>query len=101
MYTKITDLHEVSVGASGGIFGLMGVSLAALFFDIKSFKKIDKLTLIVSSVYGILVTSYIVDLGWSTMCHNVALLLGLAIGALIILPFFILKKVKFASKDIN
>ncbi|MDE7396053.1 MAG: rhomboid family intramembrane serine protease, partial [Clostridiales bacterium] len=30
----------ISVGASIGIFGLAGVSLAALFFDIKSFKKV-------------------------------------------------------------
>ena len=86
----------VSVGASGGVFGLMGASVAAIFYDMKSFKHIKKPTLIVSAVYGIIVT-YVVGFGWSTMCHNVALLLGLAIGALIILPFFILKKRKFAS----
>lgn len=87
----------VSVGASGGVFGLMGVSLAALFFDIKEFKKIDKPTVVVSAIYGILPT-YIFDFGWTTVCHNVALILGLTIGALIILPFFILKKGKFAPK---
>lgn len=88
----------VSVGASGGAFGLVGVSLAALFFDIKSFKKIGKPTLIVSALYGIIPT-YIMDFGWTTVCHNVALLLGLAVGTIIILPFFILKRGKFAKKE--
>lgn len=88
-----------SVGASGGIFGLVGASLAAVFFDIKSFKKIGKPTIIVACVYGVL-TTYVVGWGWTTVCHNVALILGLAIGAAIILPFFLLKKGKFAPTQI-
>ena len=87
-----------SCGASGGIFGLMGASLAAIFFDIKSIKKIGKPTLIVSAVYGISVT-YIVSFGYSTVCHNVAFVLGLLVGTLIILPFFILKKGKFSPEN--
>ncbi len=87
---------DISVGASGGIFGLVGASLAAIFFNIKSFKKISKPTLIVSAVYGVL-TTYIVSFGWTTLCHNVALLLGLAFGTIIILPFYILKKGKYAE----
>lgn len=87
----------VSVGASGGVFGLIGVSLAALIFDIKEFKKIGKPTIIVSAIYGVLPT-YIFDFGWTTVCHNVAFILGLVIGTLIVLPFFILKKGKFAPK---
>lgn len=85
----------VSVGASGGVFGLIGVSLSALFFDIKSFKKIGMPTIVVSAIYGV-VPTYIMDFGWTTVCHNVALVLGLAVGTAIILPFFILKKGKFA-----
>lgn len=81
----------VSVGASGGIFGLIGAALAALFFDIKKFKEISKLTIVMSAIYGV-VPTYIIDFGWTTVCHNVALILGLAIGALIILPFFLVKK---------
>ncbi len=89
--------NNVSLGASGGIFGLMGFSLAAIFFDIKSFKQIKMPTLIVSVIYGILVT-YVVGLGWGTLCHNVALIIGLVIGTLIILPFYFLKKGKFAPE---
>lgn len=85
----------ISNGASGGVFGLAGAALASLFFDIKSFKKIDKTTIIISAIYGIMVT-YVVSFGWTTVCHNVAFCLGLALGALITLPFFILKKGKFA-----
>ena len=53
----------ISVGASGGVFGLIGACLAAIFFDIKSFKSIGKPTIIVAAVYGVL-TTYIVGLGW-------------------------------------
>lgn len=83
------------MGASGGIFGLIGALLAAIFFDIKSFKKIGLPTIIVSAAYGFL-TTYVVSFGWTTVCHNVAFVLGLAVGTLIILPFFLLKKGKFA-----
>ncbi len=85
----------ISNGASGGVFGLAGAAFASVLFDIKSFKKIDKPTIIVSAIYGILVT-YVVSFGWTTVCHNVGFCLGLAFGALIILPFFIFKKGKFA-----
>ena len=88
----------VSVGASGGIYGLMGASLAAIFFDIKSFKNISRNTLLVSAAYGIL-TTYVVSFGWTTVCHNVALVLGLALGTLIILPFFLMKNNIFAEHD--
>lgn len=71
----------VSVGASGGIFALAGASLAALLFDVKSFKQIGKSTLIVSAIYGVL-TTYVVNFGWTTVCHNVSFILGLIlIGA--------------------
>lgn len=86
-----------SMGASGGIFGLIGVSLAAIFFDIKSFKKIGMPTIIVMAVYGFL-TTYVVSLGWTTLCHNVALIVGLVVGTLLILPFYLLKKGKFATQ---
>lgn len=89
------SLSMPSMGASGGIFGLMGFTLAALFFDIKSFKKIGKPTIIVSAVYGVL-TTYVVSFGWTTVCHNVALVLGLVLGTMLILPFFLLKKGKYA-----
>lgn len=89
--------QAVSIGASGGVFGLIGVSLAALFFDIKQFKKIGMPTVIVSAMYGVLPT-YILDFGWTTVCHNVGFVLGLAIGTLIVLPFFLLKKGKFAPQ---
>ncbi len=85
----------ISVGASGGVYGLMGACLAAIFFDLKSFKQIGKPTIMVSAIYGVL-TTYVVSFGWTTVCHNVALILGLIIGAAIILPFFLLKKGKFA-----
>lgn len=96
---KAAEVEQaVSVGASGGVFGLIGVSLCALFFDIKSFKNIGLPTIIVSALYGVIPT-YIIDFGWTTVCHNVAFVLGLAIGAAIILPFYILKKGKFAKED--
>ncbi len=97
MFPNAATDNSVSVGISGGVFGLIGCSLAAIFFDIKSIKKIDRATIVVSAIYGV-VTTYIVSFGWTTLCHNVALLLGLLIGTLLILPFFLLKKGKFATK---
>lgn len=95
---KAEEVAEtVSVGASAGIFGLAGAGLCTIFFDMKSFKKIGKPTIIVSVIYGIF-TTYIVGWGWTTVCHNVAFLLGLAFGAAIILPFYILRKGKFATE---
>ncbi len=88
---------QVGAGASGGIFGLIGALVAAIFFDIKSFKSIDRTTVIVSAIYGFL-TTYVASFGWTTVCHNVAMALGLAIGTAIVLPFYLLKKGKFAPK---
>ena len=84
---------NISSGCSGGVFGLIGVSLAALFFDIKSFKKIGLPTIIASAIYGVL-TTYVLNLGWTTLCHNIAMVLGLAFGTAIVLPFYLLKKRK-------
>ncbi len=95
---KESTLAQVSMGASGGIFGLIGVSLAALFFDIKSFKKIGKPTLIASAIYGVL-TTYIASFGWTTVCHNVSMILGLIVGTVIILPFYLLKKGKYRPEN--
>ena len=96
---KFKEVYSMpSCGASGGIFALIGIALAALFFDIRGFKEIDKPTLIISAIYGVL-TTYVVSFGWTTVCHNVSLILGLIIGVLIILPFFLLKKGKFARTD--
>ncbi len=95
MFPNAASDNSVSVGISGGIFGLVGCSLTAIFFDIKSFKKIDLPTIIVSAIYGVL-TTYVVSFGWTTLCHNVALVLGLFFGTALILPFRILKKGKFA-----
>lgn len=93
---KFAEIYAMpSCGASGGIFALIGASLAALIFDIKGFKKIGKPTLIISAIYGVL-TTYVVSFGWTTICHNVSLILGLVFGVVIILPFFLLKKGKFA-----
>ncbi len=94
------SLSTISTGASGGIYGIMGLSLAAIFFDIKSIKEMDKTAIIVLAGYGFL-TTYWISFGWTTICHNVSLLLGLALGTLIILPFFILKKGKFAPENKN
>ncbi len=94
----IETSNYITCGSSGGIFGLMGMGLASLFFNTKSFKEIDKSTLTMSLFYGI-TTTYIVDFGWTTVCHNVALILGLIFGTIIILPFYILKKGKFYTKD--
>ena len=74
---------------------MIGATLATVFFDLKSFKKISLPTIIVVGIYGFL-TTYVVSFGWTTVCHNVAFFLGLALGTLIILPFFLLKKGKFA-----
>ncbi len=90
--------NSVSVGISGGVFGLVGCCLAAIFFDIKSFKKIGKPTIIVSAIYGVL-TTYVVSFGWTTLCHNVALIVGLILGTALILPFRLLKKGKFAPEN--
>lgn len=88
--------NQLSVGASGGIFGLIGAGLAAVLFDIKSFENIRPLTIITAAVYGVLPT-YFLSLGWTTVCHNVGFFLGLITGVLIILPFFLLKKGKFSA----
>lgn len=82
---------SISVGISGGVFGLVGCSLAAIFFDIKSFKKIGNVTIIVSAIYGVL-TTYVVSFGWTTLCHNIALILGLILGTLYILILRLFKK---------
>lgn len=93
---KFAEIYAMpSCGASGGIFALIGASLAALFFDIKSLKQIGKPTLIISAIYGVL-TTYVASFGWTTICHNVSLILGLVFGVVLILPFFLLKKGKFA-----
>ncbi len=91
---------SVSVGISGGVFGLVGCSLAAIFFDIKSFKKIDQVTIIVSAVYGVL-TTYVVSFGWTTLCHNVALILGLILGTIYILILRIFKKKKESPENVS
>ena len=88
---KEETLATVAMGASGGIFGLIGVSLAAIFFDIKSIAKIGKPTLIVSAIYGVL-TTYVVSFGWTTVCHNVSMTLGLVFGTAVILPFYLYRK---------
>ena len=93
-------LNQMSCGASGGVFGITGISVAAILFDVKSIKEIGKPTLIVSAIYGI-VTTYVVSFGWTTVCHNVALVLGIAFGTAIILPFFLLKKGKFAPPAVE
>lgn len=90
----------MSEGASGGIFGLIGTSLAAIFFNIKSFKSIGLPTIIVAAIYGVL-TTYVVSFGWTTVCHNVSLLLGLALGTAVILPFYIIKKKKGQRNTID
>lgn len=90
--------NSVSVGISGGVFGLVGCSLASIFFDIKSFKKISSTTIIVSAIYGVL-TTYIVSFGWTTLCHNVALIIGLLLGTIFILIYRLLKKDKFSFKE--
>lgn len=92
--------NTISMGASSGIFGLAGVSLAALLFNIKSFKSVGLPTIIVSVIYGVF-TTYIASFGWTTLCHNVAIILGLFIGTLIILPFYILKKKKISSGKVD
>ncbi len=93
MFPNAAVDDSVSVGISGGIFGLVGCSLASLLFDVKSFKKIDKPTLIVSAIYGVL-TTYVVSFGWTTLCHNVALILGLASGTAYTLLLRLIKKRK-------
>lgn len=90
--------NSVSVGISGGVFGLVGCSLASIFFDIKSFKKISSTTIIVSAIYGVL-TTYIVSFGWTTLCHNVALIIGLLLGTILIIMSRLLKKDKFSFKE--
>ena len=90
--------NSVSVGISGGVFGLVGCSLASIFFDIKSFKKISLPTIIVSAIYGVL-TTYIVSFGWTTLCHNVALIIGLLLGTILIIMSRLLKKDKFSFKE--
>ncbi len=98
MVPSAAEEQSVSVGISGGVFGLVGCSLAALFFDIKSFKKIGLPTIIIAAIYGVL-TTYVVSFGWTTLCHNVALVLGLILGTAFILPFRLLKKGKFAPEN--
>lgn len=90
--------NSVSVGISGGVFGLVGCSLASIFFDIKSFKKISLPTIVVSAIYGVL-TTYIVSFGWTTLCHNVALIIGLLLGTILIIMSRLLKKDKFSFKE--
>ncbi len=90
--------NSISVGISGGIFGLVGCSLVAIFFDIKSLKKIGRSTIIVSAIYGIL-TTYIVSFGWTTLCHNVSLVLGLLLGTAFILVLRVFKIEKNNTKE--
>ena len=72
-------VSDVAGGASGGVFGLMGIGLATGLVNHKEFKKISGKGKIFLAFYG-LATTYVLSANWTTLIHNVALLYGVVIG---------------------
>lgn len=79
----------LNVGASSGVFGLMGAGLVLCFLNKGNWNGLRRPVKILLAVYGIL-TSYLVGLGWSTICHNV----GFILGAIIMLVLYQLPTIR-------
>ena len=80
-FLNVTD--TATGGASGAVFGLMGIVAAYNFFDRKNrfiFTKAQKFFLI---VYGVVFT-YFMGI-WTIACHNLGLLMGFTLGIGLIL----------------
>lgn len=72
----------LNVGASSGVFGLMGAGLALCLLDRENWSGLKRSGKILLAVYGVL-TTYLFGVGWSTLCHNVAFVLGCAAMAVL------------------
>ncbi len=88
---------EVSAGASGAIFGLMGVGLVICLFSKDKFKSMKLSSKIVLAIYGVVFTYLANDefISWTTFAHNNGFIIGIII--MLILYFAsdkIRKKVK-------
>lgn len=69
---------SLNVGSSSGVFGLMGAGFVLCFLNRTNWTGLQRSTKIVLAVYGIL-TSYVLGLGWSTLCHNISFILGILV----------------------
>lgn len=71
--------NAVSVGASGAIFGLMGVGLVICLLNKKKFKLMKLSHRIVLLLYGVIFT-YLANgklITWTTFAHNIGFIVGI------------------------
>ncbi len=82
MYNSSYDINTaVCAGASGAVFGLMGVGLVICFFNRDKFKSMKLSHKIVLALYGIIFTYFANDelISWTTFSHNNGFIVGIMI----------------------
>ncbi len=82
MYNSSYDMNTaVCAGASGAVFGLMGVGLIICLFNRDKFKSMKLSHKIVLALYGIIFT-YLANgelISWTTFAHNNGFIVGIII----------------------
>lgn len=94
IYNPSFDFNSVvSAGASGAIFGLMGIGLVICLFNKEKFKIMKRSHKIVLALYGIIFT-YLANgelITWTTFAHNTGLFVGIIC---MIILYFISPKIR-------
>lgn len=80
LYNPSFDIKNVvSVGASGAIFGLMGVGIIICIFGKNKFQSMKLSHKVILAIYGIVFT-YLANgsfISWTTFAHNIGLIIGI------------------------
>lgn len=85
--------RAVSMGASGAIFGLMGIGLVICLLSKERFKTMKRSHKIVLALYGIIFTYLAIGelISWTTFAHNTGLFVGIIC---MIILYFISPKIR-------